>query len=334
MKKSNSGNMVDLFRKLRAFRNETKKKLIKYVKRENTNYFIDFFKYPNALNNPIFLSTKWLYGGFIIDVGNLVILVDPGAELLSRIKDPQELLKANVLFISHAHIDHYASANVALEFMKLSGKGREIKILAGKSVFDNKNISDYHLSSKNNLITEKIQLNKNKVYSLDNNLLSVVEMKHSIEDTFGFVLRTKDKVIGYIPDTGYSISFKTTEGLIYESGSDNYKGEFTKIVKKYEYIKKSFKNVDILVAHINDLYYNKHSKYHLSGFDLIDILKGSKIKLCIIPNLFPKDLLNMSHAKKVARYISKETGIKTITIPSSGLRINIQEIEYGAIFGT
>lgn len=251
------------------------------------------------------------------------MLVDPGAELLSRIKYPNELVKVNALFISHAHIDHYAGANVALDFMKLTEKQKKIKILAGKAVFDDKNISDYYLSSKGNINVEKIELKENENYDLDGYSLGTVILNHSIESTFGFVLKGNGTTIGYISDTGYTKKFKTTAGVTSESGLNEYEGEFEEIVEKFDHIKNEFKKVDILIANINDLYFNKHSKYHMTGFDLIDILKGSKVRYCFIPNLFPVDLKNVNHAKKVADYISEKSGVKTIAIPKEGLRFSL-----------
>lgn len=69
MKKSNIQEILSLSRRLRASRRKTKERILSSMSKENNKKFIDFFKFPDTLMNPLYLSNKWLYGGFIIDLG-------------------------------------------------------------------------------------------------------------------------------------------------------------------------------------------------------------------------------------------------------------------------
>jgi hypothetical protein len=146
---------------------------------------------------------------------------------------------------------------------------------------------------------------------------------HSISGTFGFILEYHKFKLGYISDTGYTKKFRTTTDQVYETGNGTYEGDFSEILTKHIWIKEYFSQVDYLIANINDLLFTKHSKYHLTGFDLIDILKNSRVKQCIIQHRHPVDLLNLDSANLTAKYISQESKISTISVPVEGMKVNL-----------
>lgn len=311
---------------LRRERRVKKNKIISDFKNDSQSMHLEFFKYPEYLVNDLILSTKWLFNGFIIKAGELNMLVDPGAELLSRIHDITSLLRLNTLFISHSHIDHYSSAEVALEFMKLGNSNRTLCILGSSKVFRDKAISDYHLNLTSKFTsTEIIQLKHNHKVQIFNSELIPVKLYHSIEGTFGFILNIQNISIGYISDTGYTKTFQTSTGKTYSSGDKEYQGDFEKIITKHNWIKKYFSKVDYLIANVHDLLFTSHSEFHMTGFDLIDILKKSAIKLCVIPNLHPVDLLHYNSASRTAAFISEKSGIRVITVPAEGKIIRLSK---------
>lgn len=257
-------------------------------------------------------------------MGELRMLVDPGVELLSKIANVEKLLGLNTLFISHSHIDHYASAEIALEFMKLPPNKRTT-IIASSRVFKDKAISNYHAGIfSNSEHVKRISVQHAKAFALLDVRFTPVKLYHSISGTFGFILEYNNFKLGYISDTGYTKQFKTTTGSIYAAGESRYEGDFAEIIAKHAWIKKHFSQVDYLIANLNDLLFTKHSKYHLTGFDLIDILKNSRIKECIIQHMHPVDLLNFNAANLTAQYISQEVNIPVKIVPLGGMKVNLQ----------
>lgn len=119
MEKSIFDQMTHIATKVRQERKKRKFEIIKKSQKQKKSNFISFFKFPNYLRDDLVLSTKWLYGGFIISLDKLKLLVDPGAELLGRISKIEDLLSINSVFVSHNHIDHTAGINTALEFITL-----------------------------------------------------------------------------------------------------------------------------------------------------------------------------------------------------------------------
>lgn len=320
MKKLNIDSLSNEFKEVREARKRYSirlyEKSLQQISDENK---VIFFRYPKYLENKFILSTKWLFNGFILHVGKVKLLVDPGAELLSRVPKIEHLLDINTLFISHAHIDHYAGANLAIELMTAPLKQKKITILASQDVIKRKVISDYHSGiEKGAGVIERIILKNGKSEILENITITPIALHHSIKDTYGFILKYKDIRIGYISDTGYTKTFITSTEEVYEAGIKEYNGTFTKIKTKFNYIKEHFANTDYLIVNVNDLLFTNHSRYHMTGFDLIDILSKSLVKKCFIINLHPVDLLNKDIAKKLAEYVTNKSGVPTNTISIEG----------------
>ena len=322
--KNNYQELKEKLITLRQARKQKKEELgAKYISLSPESS-IEFFPHPSLFNSEILLSTMWIFNGFVINLGKLRMLVDPAAELLSRVPSVESLMGLNTLFISHSHVDHYASAEVALEFMRIPSKKKQIQIIASHRAFRDKVINNYHagiIPGFGNV--ERITLRHNNPFSLYDVALTPIKLYHSISGTFGFILEYKDIKIGYISDTGYTKVFKTTTGRAYKAGEGTYEGDFAEILSKHAWIKKHFSQVDYLVANINDLLFNKHSQYHLTGFDLIDILKGSRVKKCFLQHIHPIDLLNSDSARLTAQYITEKSGVSVSTIPTAGLKLQL-----------
>lgn len=268
----------------------------------------------------------WKYNGFILHLGSLIMVIDPGVDFLSRcIFSNINIMQPNTIFISHGHLDHYASASIMLEIMKSEEKDKQIKFIASKEFYQQRVISEWHLNKKGdglkNIKTITAIPNEKIVFDAQTQLIPI-PLIHTKKGTIGFIIFYKKIKIGYITDTGYTKQFKTNTGNIYRSGEE-YEGEFEKIISKHEYIKEIYKNVDYLICNINDFIYTKHSKTHLSGYDIIDILKGSTAKECIITHLNQFDLTNNTYSGKVAEEIQQNTGVRTTTVQKNGYTLKI-----------
>lgn len=321
---SNYQELKEKLTTLRQARRQKKEELAaKYIS-PSPESSIEFFPHPSFFNSQILLSTMWIFNGFVINLGKLRMLVDPAAELLSRVPSVESLMGLNTLFISHSHVDHYAGAEIALELMRIPSKKKQIQIIASHRAFRDKVINNYHAGIIPGFGSiERITLRHKQPFKLYDVSFTPIKLYHSISGTFGFIIEYKDIKIGYISDTGYTKVFKTTTGTAYKAGEGTYKGDFAEILSKHAWIKKHFAQVDYLIANINDLLFNKHSQYHLTGFDLIDILKGSRVKQCFLQHIHPIDLLGIDSALLTAQYITEKSGVSVSAIPAIGLKIQL-----------
>ncbi len=271
---------------------------------------------------------SWLYNGFLIVENELVMAVDPGPDFLYRLQiskiNPSWI---NSLFISHAHIDHYASANVLLDWLVRANQ--KVSIFAPEEVFKEGHISKYHAvggySESGFKTIDLTKLNKNKEsYSIKTGLMiTPVELFHGVE-CYGFILSTstRKRRIGYLSDTGYAKKVHYSKGDYDIENKEVPKGEFIKYLDKRENIKKAFENVDVLIANIESFKHTKNSKTHVCLIDVIDILNKAKTKKIILTHINPVgELLYDDWSKKIAKYTEQSTAIKTYTNNISGLKV-------------
>lgn len=275
----------------------------------------------NAMYTRVF---PWKYNGFILYLGPLVLVVDPGVDFFSRcINSNINVMQPDTIFVSHGHLDHYASASPILEAMASENDDKKIRIIASKEFYSQRLISEWHLNTNGDglkNVTPLIAEPEKEIALNSQTTLLPIELMHSINGTIGFLIKYKNTKIGYISDTGYAKTFKTTSG-IYQADND-YKGDFEMIIEKHKYIKKAFEDVDYLVCNIYDFIYTRHSKTHLSGYDIIDILKDTAIKYCILTHMNQYDLSENSYSKSIAAEIEKSSGVKTISVGKNGYTLN------------
>lgn len=275
----------------------------------------------NAMYTRVF---PWKYNGFMLHLGSFVLAVDPGVDFFSRcIASNINVMQPNAVFVSHGHLDHYASASTMLEAMASEKDGKEIKIIASKEFYSQRLMSEWHLNTNGDglkNVTPIIAEPEKEIILNSQTTLLPIELMHSADGTIGFIITYKNTKIGYISDTGYAKSFKTNSGT-YKTG-DNYDGEYETINEKHEYIKKAFEYVDYLVCNIYDFIYTKRSKTHLSGYDVIDILKGTAIKECILAHMNQYDISEGSYAESIAEEIENSSGIKTTNVGKDGYTLH------------
>lgn len=270
-------------------------------------------------------SQKWLFNGFIIEYNDLKLCVDPGVDFLSRCSQSEiDLTDINSMFISHAHIDHYASANVISEQIAMGiGWGNALFLLP-QNVIDGKVISDYHRGMGiDGKVPQNIILEDGKPISVFSGQLTTVKSMHSIDHSFGFVLDLGDLKVGYTGDTGYATEIEIEGKSLLVSDIKEFLYKEAKIVNKNENMKKVFSQCDVLICNLNSLEYNKHSKTHLTAFDVIDLVKGSKVKQIILAHLNNRPVIETTLNDDISSFIESETGIKTLFLSDQGLDLDL-----------
>ena len=171
----------------------------------------------------------WKYNGFILHLGSSTMIVDPGVDFLSRcLFSNINLMKTNTLFVSHGHLDHYASASNMLEVMASEQKEKRIRFIASKEFYKQRVMSNWHLNNERGGLSnvESLKATPYKKIVLNTNTqLIPIPLVHTIKGALGFIILYKNLKIGYISDTGYTKTFRTSTGDLYNSG-DQYFGRF------------------------------------------------------------------------------------------------------------
>jgi len=238
--------------------------------------------------SPELQASMCYFNGFIIDYNGDLIVVDPGVDFYSRFTSTG-LSATNIraLVISHCHIDHLDSLPVFMEKM-LRNKSKKLDVFCSRYAYETKvpaylresvrksaHINLFLLSDEKKQVSFKI---------LGDYSIKFISLYHGDPDTFGFKTCLSNKKLAYLSDTGYAIKIKTTTGVY---SPEKARGEFVSILKRHQYIKSFLSDVDIAIVNINDVPYNRHSKYHLSAWDVLDIFKGSKIRKLVLQHLLP-----------------------------------------------
>ena len=278
-------------------------------------------------------ALKPLWSGFYIKYNDLEMMVDPGVNILERAERiGVNLALTNTLFISHAHIDHKNDANLVAEMASYRDNA-VLNILMSQNTVDEGAMSHYHSSlnaNKNGGNITLLHKDEEEVVLCSKIKLKPIEVVHSIAGSFGFVLDLNGLKIGYTADTGFNETYKTTEGRefsVFETIVD--KKEIEGHGAFNERLKKAFSNTDILVFNLHDLEFRKHNKhnlYHSTASDAIEVLKESKVKLCIFDHFNPHGALGSDYPQKVNQFIKEETKKETKLVGLNGLGINLDKI--------
>lgn len=239
---------------------------------------------PRDYNN----IDQWYFSGFLIQLEKQLIVVDPGVDFYSRFTTTKySFSDITAIICTHSHIDHASSLPIFLEKI-LRYKNNNFKLFITQDTLDTK-IPEYikdQLKKEENAAKLFILKDENKkiiVNSLGEYSIEFLPLFHSCPDTFGFkVIKEKTPIAGYVSDTGYSKEVKTSTGI---EMPESVEGEFLEIANKHEYIKSFFTDCKNLVININDLQYNRHTKYHLCAWDVLDMCEGSMVKKIILQHL-------------------------------------------------
>jgi phosphoribosyl 1,2-cyclic phosphodiesterase len=229
------------------------------------------------------ISQKRMTGGFRIDgFASKNFHIDPGPGALVRLHEfglnPSNL---DVLFISHAHADHYNDGEIIVEAMTEGMTKENGLIIGSKSILEGCKqwgpcISDYHKSKSDTLM-----LSNNQTRNLNGFSIKGTKTIHGDPTGIGFQLKSDDLTISYTSDTGY----------------------FDKL---HEY----HKGADVLIASILRPGNQFIKCRHMSSSDLIKLINEIKPKIAIMTHYGFK-MIN-APPENEAKNIEKETGISTI----------------------
>lgn len=283
---------------------------------------IQFPVFPSLYGkDPIIRAQKWLYSGFVIVIGNAQILVDPGIEILSRLRlagiNPVNFTH---IVITHDHIDHCNDYLVAAEAMSYKSRPLKGTLIAPQKIISQFNNSDFRGKRDKGNVFNLVPIESiNKNTLLEDCQLEVRPMRH--HGAYGFKLSSSKGVIGYTSDTGYSKSFRTPGGIV-ETGS-KYLGEVNGVEDWHEDITKFFENTNTLVANHNDHNYTRHSKTHLTTFDIIHLALKINPQKIVITHQNPFPALKNYQPRKIAEFIQKSTRVATCYAGENGLTIKL-----------
>ena len=222
-------------------------------------------------------------GGFYIDTGKAKLYIDPGpGALVHAVKEKIPLKKLDIIFVSHAHIDHINDAQVLIEVLT-NGCTKRNGIFTG-SLSAVEHLDEYH---KNHL--EKIvSLNPGEKFNFKNITLKTTKALHTDATTIGFVLKVKGKRIGY-----------TSDSVFFNGFPEQFK-ECDVIIINCPISRNPFKHLGVEKAK------------HMDMFDVIKFLSIARPKLAVL-NHYGMSILK-ANPEKVAKLIQQRTGVETKAI--------------------
>ncbi len=232
-------------------------------------------------------------GGIYIAEKGLLMHVDPGpGALVKMYEHGLDPTQTDVIFVSHAHPDHYTDAEVLIEAMTLGGKSKRGMLIGSESVIDG--IDDYRpISHYHKKIVKDVKKVKagDKIMIKDWYEMDITPALHSDPATIGFQLALESGKVSYTSDT------QLFDGLI-----EAHKGARLLIV--------------CLTRPLNG-----KIPFHMSTEDAAELIKGVKPELAILTHM---GLKVIQDATKQANWVSEATGIPTIAA-IDGMRIYLED---------
>lgn len=232
-------------------------------------------------------------GGFIIQIPNFQIHVDPGPGALANTANTKvRANKTNVIISTHGHIDHANDVNALIEAVTLGGINKKGILISSKEVVegDSEDIPWLRKFYKDHL-QEVIIVKADDKVKLGENTIIATKTRHDKEDCFGFKMEGPNISIGYTSDTAY-----------------------------FKELRNYFKDVAVLV--INVLRPNNDKwKTHMCSEDAIKLIDEVRPELAIITHFGAKMI--RAQPLQQAREIQKRTGVRTVAA-YDGLVVNLE----------
>jgi phosphoribosyl 1,2-cyclic phosphodiesterase len=232
-------------------------------------------------------AQQWYFNGFILRSGGHGLLVDPGVDFYSRFTQTGATLKCvRGLFVSHRHIDHLASVPALVDMLvKLD---QEVDILVPEGLLDDGFLAPYLIEAIAR--SERVRLlpihADGKVEGAARwpllRDMSLVRLSHSDPNTYGFRIESGPISFSYVSDTGYARLLAGPRG---SSQPHMAHPDWTAIDQRHDQIRDLVNGCRVVVVNINDLFYNRHSLHHLSGWDVADLLSGSGAEVVVLQHL-------------------------------------------------
>ena len=238
-------------------------------------------------------------GGFIVNMGNEYIHIDPGPGAVARAKQfGFDIEKVSMLLISHSHPDHYTDAEIVIEAMT-SGTKKKRGVVVGNSYLAKANgnhrqlISPYHLDA----VERYFILEPGRSIKVKGLEITATPTRHEEGEGMGFVINDGSEQFGYTADTAYF------------DGLGGY-----------------FKGCDVLVINVMKPD-GKLLKGHMNTEQAALLIDETRPRLAIIQH-FGIEML-FSHPERQAKYIESKTGTRVIAA-KDGMEIDTKrEIKGG-----
>jgi len=232
----------------------------------------------------VMLATQLLpTGGFVIQILGYQIWVDPGPGALFQAKEQKlSAQKTDIIFVSHAHLDHSAELNSIVDAMTIGGIKRKGILLSVNSVVNGiKEKDDYKefpilLKRYKEFLKAIYVLNPSDKITIGPLTFIATKTAHDCEE-IGFRLETPLGNIGYVGDTGY----------------------FPELLKQFE-------NCKVLIANVLRPGSEKWET-HLNSANATELFKAAKPQIGIITNFGMKML--KANPISEAREITRTSGV-------------------------
>lgn len=270
--------------------------------------------------------------GFILDLGDLYMWVDPGPGALQAAQEDNiDLGVLDAIYISHGHIDHYAGAESLVEGMCWAMSARRGRIMGPKEIFEDEHvISEYHQgdSGRSGYFggPEVIHLEPGKTIEIEGVLITPQRAYHGGQN-YGFVLEYKGFRFGYTGDTNYIRTYRTKDGIksVDELGIIM---DFEEILEYRQDVKDAYMDVDVLIANITT--HNAWAHRHITTLGLPHLLEGSNTKLVFLNHfnyccVEPEDI-----RETMAQYVEMVSGIPTKPA-YDGLKVDLGKFLAGSL---
>lgn len=293
---------------LRELKDRLKKEYRKYAPQKTDTGSKIILPQLFVVNSEETRAQSWLSNGFAIDVSGWMMIVDPGLDFYTRFAAAGlDLRRVGLVFISHWHSDHTLGLPAILErLVELKREKQAFPLQLVMPTGWEQELSAYQqgqihklaesgclklhvLGSNVSELEDQLNLEVGLSLNLNLNLnlkMEFLPLKHSTQFTFGFKLSahggTKLPTLGYLSDTGYAVALDHVADPKTWDPS-----KLPNIAARHDYIRNFYRDTEVLISNINDLAYNRHSQYHLSGWDLADIIEGSKVRKLILQHLSP-----------------------------------------------
>lgn len=252
--------------------------------------------------------------GFVLNFGGLRFYVDPGpGAVVHSLEAGIDLGALDGVYISHGHLDHYSGAESIIEAMCWAMSTRRGHLLAPKDVLEGDHlVSRYHQGVREALGPYKggpkvIALQAHQPVNIKGITIIPVPAYHGGEN-YGFVADCGRLRLGYTSDTSYIISYRTAAGI--EQVDRTPIMDMDEIVDYRHDIKETFGSVDVLIANVTT--HNVWAHRHITTLGLPHILKGSRVKLCLLSHFNISCVQPLDLRQEMARYVEEVSGVKTL----------------------
>jgi len=230
-------------------------------------------------------------GGFILEIKNTLLSVDPGpGAVLRAAQEKINISRLDGVLISHRHLDHCGDVNVMIEAMTRGGFRKKGMVFAPRQALSDDPVVLNYLRNYVENIQPIEGLKFYRCCSLE--FKTSMPHKHGDAETYGFIFYGGDYSLSYIPDTRY-----------FNELSEFYRSDISIISTL---MLQRNKNID-----------------HLSVPDVISLIKEHKPQAAILTHFGMQ--IYKTGVDIVADKISQAAGIKVIAA-KDGMIINLKEL--------